>query len=164
VAPLILIDAYAPARLAELGGSGGKSTSEALAVFARDLMGIFGSERLRRDDGEIVNSIADLYRVPELEPALDGVDPTRLARRFAIFSANLRMAEAYRPEPCALAATLYVATDGHADRTRGWSSLMQGGLSIEDLPGDHYALLTEPLVEHLARSLARDIGRLPTGR
>lgn len=159
VTSLVLIDAYAPALL---GGSGGKSISDALAVFARDLIGIFGSEPLRRRDGEIANSIADLYRVPELEPALDGVDPTRLARRFAIFSANLRMAEAYRPEPCALAAKLYVATNGHVDRTRGWSELLLRGLSTEDLPGDHYSVLAEPSVERLARLLAREIGGTPS--
>jgi thioesterase domain-containing protein len=158
VAPLILIDSYAPALLSELGGSSGKSGPEVLAVFARDLIGEVGTEPLRRDDGEVVRSIADLYRVPELTAGLDGVDETRLGRRFAIFRANLLMTETYRPEPCPIAAKLYIATDGHADRTRGWSALAQGGLIIEDLPGNHYALLAEPFVEHLARSLARELG------
>jgi amino acid adenylation domain-containing protein len=157
VARLILIDSYAPALLAELGGSGGESGLDVLTVFARDLIGRVGTEPLRRDDGEDVVSIEDLYRVPELAARLAGVDQERLRSRFAVFRTNMLMAEAYRPKPCSVAAKVYVATQGHPDRTRGWSGLAVSGLSIEDLPGDHYALLAEPAVERLAASLAAEI-------
>ncbi len=157
VAHLILIDSYAPALLAELGGSGGEFGPDILTVFARDLIGRVGTEPLRRDDGRDVRSIEDLYRVPELSARLAGVDQERLRSRFAVFRTNMLMAEAYRPEPCSVAAKIYVAAQGHPDRTRGWSGLAIGGLSIEDLPGDHYALLAEPAVERLAASLAAEI-------
>ena len=121
-----------------------------LTVFARDLIGRVGTEPLRRDDGRDVRSIEDLYSVPELSARLAGVDQERLRSRFAVFRTNMLMAEAYRPEPCSVAAKIYVAAQGHPDRTRGWSGLAVGGLSIEDLPGDHYALLAEPAVERLA--------------
>jgi thioesterase domain-containing protein len=106
-----------------------------------------------------VRSIEDLYSIPELSASLAGVDQERLRSRFAVFRTNMLMAEAYRPEPCSVAAKIYAAAQGHPDRTRGWSALTAGGLTVEDLPGDHYALLAEPAVERLVTSLAREISK-----
>ena len=157
VTPLALIDSYAPALLAEIEEEEGEAAGDVLDLFARDLAGTGGPPLLRRSDGSDVLTVEDLYHVPELAAALDGVDELRLHGRFATFRANMLMARAYRPEPCAVAAHLYIARKGHPDRTRGWSALAQGSLTVEELPGDHYTILADPAVGRLARHMAHHI-------
>lgn len=157
VSHLALIDCYAPHLLADIEETGGDG-ADVLGAFARDLIGDTGAQSLCCRDGGDLRAVADLYRVPELSANLHGVDEAVLRSRFATFRANMLMAHAYRPEACQATARLYIAAYGHPDRSRGWEALARGGLEIEDLPGDHYTVLADPTVAHLAEALARDLG------
>ena len=63
----------------------------------------------------------------------------------------------YRPLPIAGHMTL-IRTESTASRCEnpelGWSRLVQGRLTIEEIPGRHGGLLREPYVGALAESLA----------
>jgi thioesterase domain-containing protein len=148
VDPVLLIDCYAPRLLAEIEID--QANSNLLAIFSRDLIGDAGAGALVRADGRDILAVEDLYGIPELSVALAGVDEASLASRFAAFRSNVHMARTYEPPPCAVAACLFTASGGHPDLSRGWSNLVSGGLTIHELPGDHYSLLTEPAVSRLA--------------
>lgn len=156
VAYLGLIDSYAPALLAAIDGGAGDSAADILDLFARDLAGAADITTLS-GKGRFA-TIDELYRAPELASLLEGIDEARLRSRFEAFRANLLMARAYRPEPCAVSARLYLATSGHPNRSRGWGALVRGGFSVCEIPGDHYSILADPALAHLAGEVSRDLG------
>jgi amino acid adenylation domain-containing protein len=70
----------------------------------------------------------------------------------------------YRPVPLNVPATLFRATDAALlslplDWTLGWSSVIEGGIEVHKVPGDHLSITAEPLVRHLARTLSDAIDR-----
>jgi amino acid adenylation domain-containing protein len=151
VAPLLMIDCYAPSLLAALDPNDTGCDPDVIAIFARDLIGDAGAGALARRDGRDILAVEDLYGVPELATALRGVDEASLAARFATFRRNVRMARTYQPEACPVAAHLFTASGGgHPDLSRGWRALALGGLTIHELPGDHYTVIAEPEVARLA--------------
>jgi thioesterase domain-containing protein len=161
VAYLGLIDSYAPALLAAIDGGTGDSAADILDLFARDLAGATDIATLS-GKGRFA-TIDELYRAPELASLLEGIDEARLRSRFEAFRANLLMARAYRPEPCAVSARLYLATSGHPNRSRGWGALVRGGFSVCEIPGDHYSILADPALAHLADEVSRDLGACEGG-
>src|SRR5947209_10592814 len=71
----------------------------------------------------------------------------------AIFGAFIR----YEPRKYTGKITLMMAPDRHAGEQpspmKSWAPLAGGGLSIDVLPGDHYALLRHPVVQLTAEKL-----------
>jgi thioesterase domain-containing protein/acyl carrier protein len=70
----------------------------------------------------------------------------------------------YRPVPLHVPTALFRATDIALlslplDWTLGWSSVVEGGIEVHKVPGDHLSMTTEPLVGHLAKSLSAAIDR-----
>jgi thioesterase domain-containing protein len=70
----------------------------------------------------------------------------------------------YRPVPLNVPAVLFRATDIALlslplDLTLGWSSVIEGGIQVQKVPGDHLSITTEPLVRQLATTLSDAIDR-----
>ncbi len=97
-------------------------------------------------------------------PALEGKSPEERLRTLEdasqafpypalrrVFEGNLRAAWAYEPPPYEGPVTLFVARESRWDH--GWTSRTPGGLAVHEVPGDHYSMLTRPLVETLAAGL-----------
>ncbi len=150
-----LIDSYAPAILAAIDGDTRDTTADMLRLFARDLAGQASFER--PSDGHEFATVDDLCRIPELAQILKGVDGARLRDKFETFRTHVQMARTYRPEPCAAAVHVYLARTGHPNRSRGWGALARGGLSVREIPGDHYTILAGHSLDRLVLEMARDL-------
>jgi len=69
---------------------------------------------------------------------------------------NLYISAKYHAEPYQGNGVLLEAerTDwAHADRHEGWHQLVQGGLEVRNVPGEHVEILEEPYVATLAKEL-----------
>jgi amino acid adenylation domain-containing protein len=81
-------------------------------------------------------------------------------RYIEIFRRNFTAALNYRPEPCGLRVTLFVATGDEGgpapagDPTCGWGRYAGGGVEVLEIPGDNASMLRSPQVEVLAATLA----------
>jgi len=98
---------------------------------------------------ELAGFVEDLRRLGGIEA------PEAMESAFALFQANRRALQAYRPRPFDGRAVLIRAeATAEADRSgrfEAWRELIPGGAEIQILPGDHYSLLREPrLAEVLA--------------
>jgi amino acid adenylation domain-containing protein len=153
---LALIDALPPACWA--GGEPGET--EMVGLFAADLARLHGLEVPPLDLSSLaadaaLTAVRDLGRQTGLLPP--GVKPAELRRLFDRFRANRRSLGSYGTSSYAGPVSLFRAAGrmeevGEEDPIRGWRELLNGGLRIVDLPGDHYSILREG-VEDLAVQL-----------
>ncbi len=90
------------------------------------------------------------YSDGSFHPQLFGMDPY-----IALF------AERYEPQPIDVEGVLFVAEDEVASDSvgQGWSRLLQGRLSVQNVPGSHQTIFSAPNVSVLARELARRLER-----
>jgi len=100
---------------------------------------------------ELAGFAEDLRRLGGIEA------PEAMESAFALFQANRRALQAYRPRSFEGRALLIRAeATAEADRSgrfEAWRELITGGAEIQVLPGDHYSLLREPrLAEALMSS------------
>ncbi|HEX7446278.1 MAG TPA: non-ribosomal peptide synthase/polyketide synthase [Pirellulales bacterium] len=128
------------------------------------LLGLYGAAD-RRSLAEL-ESLSDDERLRYFTAQISaaGLAPAHLpdadARRLlSVFEANARAGLAYRPRPAPVQAVL-LRSEEHTERngrdpSLGWKSLLEGGLEIESLPGNHLTLLREPHVRALAERLER---------
>jgi len=154
---LALIDADAPgpeaARIA--------ADAENLRSFARalELTGI-------PDTAEALPWIAARLRGDGAPP--DDEDLERVRRMHGRFVQLLRAAADYAPLPYAGRVALFrvaarPAGGGAGAPGLGWEGLAQGGLTIHEMPGDHWSLLREPLAGSLAEALELSFQAAPAG-
>jgi thioesterase domain-containing protein len=91
---------------------------------------------------------------PEPERGFHRRTAERLLR---VFTANLRAATAYRPEPYPGRLVLFRATDSRhlpaADPAAGWRGAALGGVEIVKVPGDHRTMVTAENAPALAAAL-----------
>ncbi|EYF03728.1 non-ribosomal peptide synthetase [Chondromyces apiculatus] len=84
------------------------------------------------------------------------LDPASVDQTLRVFRGNLLAHCRYTPRPAPVRATLFCGSDPSGWSTGspdlGWTDLALGGLTLDVLPGDHYALLTDQ-AEALARRL-----------
>jgi len=145
VAALVLIDSYPPALLARLG-----------------LLPELDEAGLRQELAQ------ELDLKPDLKPGQDGggqssapgaLDPAELALLLDVFRAHREALAGYRPAPCPGPVTLLACAGASPeDARRGWGPLVQGALTVRELPGDHYGLLQPPQVARLAELLSTCLG------
>ena len=104
-------------------------------------------------DSEIDYLIA-CARLGEDVPALDR---ETLRERLAVFRANARAEAGQQPLSYGGRALLIRAEDTAAtfdvDLEAGWAALVEGGLDVHELKGDHYSIVREPTVHELAARL-----------
>jgi thioesterase domain-containing protein len=165
---LAVIDAASPARWA---GEPERNAADMVALFAAAL------EQLHGGDIQIPADLA----LPAVDPATLDTDAALdlaldLGRRIGLLSPNLERAElrrlfdrfranrsslaGYEPHPYRGPLHLFRAAGrSHAgaadDPTLGWGALLNGGLHLYDIPGDHRTVLKQG-VEALAARL-RDL-------
>jgi len=86
------------------------------------------------------------YKEGSFHPQLFGMDAY-----IALF------AERYDPQPIDVDGVLFVAEDEAAPESvgQGWARLLQGRLTVQEVPGSHQTIFSEPNVSVLARELAR---------
>jgi len=154
---LALIDSISPTRWA---GEPEPGETGMVALFAADLARLQGMAIPDVDlssvdaDGALA-LLLDLGRRAGLLPP--SLEPGELRHLFGRFRANRRALAAYAPLPYAGQVHLFraagrVSRQEEEDPTLGWGELVNGGLSVADLPGDHYSILGEE-VEALAARL-----------
>jgi thioesterase domain-containing protein len=139
---------------------------ESLLAFAADLARTSGrgasselSRLLQLDPRSITNGTID-RAILSREIAAE-IGPDRLRRLHGVFRANRRALDGYSPRPYRGSLTLIEAESSRPwfqpAPTRAWSELAQVALTTYRVPGDHYTILQQPLVERLAEILAREI-------
>jgi thioesterase domain-containing protein len=156
---LALIDSPPPGRIAG-GPAAPPDDAEVLSALARDLGGLAGRElpvdpeALRR--APPAERLDLLLREATGAGALPaGLGSGQVRRLVEVFQANLEAAAAYAPGPAGGSpprAILYQTAE-RPEQAAGWRELLGGGLDVEALAGDHYSLLREPTVAHLAERL-----------
>jgi amino acid adenylation domain-containing protein len=154
VEQLAVLDVPAPGR-----GNGAVDEGTLRAWFARDLAGLQGKPLPEGLGGLSADTpLSEAFsRVQELGLLPEGLDFTAAARRFEIFRANLRRIERYAAHPYPGRLQLFRAEASHfddpADPTLGWGALAAGGVEIQQLPGNHWAIVSPPAVEAVAATL-----------
>jgi thioesterase domain-containing protein/aryl carrier-like protein len=155
---LALIESYHPRVLeaidAQFAPAGtGDREQRLLIAFARDLLGGNGEAPL--PDLRSGLTLDEFLASPRVEALLHGISPTQRRRLFDVFKANAEAMPGYEPQPYDGHITLFGAMQiPLPDVTRGWSAVAKGGLTLHQLPGDHYSILKPPQVESLASILA----------
>jgi thioesterase domain-containing protein len=148
---VVLIDAAVPA-----GPPPGVVLEErAAALFARDLVaqhpGLTAREvetRLRRRGRSVIGAGAAPWQELPVEELS------------AVFAANLRAADGYRPAAQAVPLLVLRAAEGDPRGRDRWGGLAHGPFLERQLPGDHYSLLRPPGVERLAVAWAEGLAEL----
>jgi aspartate racemase len=159
---LALIDAFAPNRLRSMPW-GRKWRSRIWGVRGRLVQHVANLSHLgpkdcirylERSCGTLRRRIGDRFWA--LRSRLytgSGPEDVKAAER-AAYCALRR----YVPHPYGGSAVLFRATDRfqlHADPLAGWSDLIQGGIEVCEIPGDHLTMLSHPNRVVLANELGR---------
>jgi len=159
---LVVLDVFAPGR--GLGGDGRAVDEETLrAWFARDLAGLLGKP-LPQEMGTLPAGapLPEAFaRAQQLGLLPADLDLAAAARRFEVFRANLRLIERYTAHSYPGSIQLFRAAGSHfddpADSTLGWAALAAGGVGLQRLPGNHWAILRSPAVEAVAAALSGEL-------
>ena len=126
----------------------GELTGREFAVEAETLRALGDRER------QLAHVVAEARRAEALPPEV-GVE--QLRPLFDVVDANLRARRAYRPRPWPGRGLLVRARQPLLpppdDVTLGWGRLVEGGVEVVTVPGDHYTMLTEPNVSEAAQRL-----------
>lgn len=165
---LLLLDAAAPDALRP------RPPLRAIAALVRHLVRMRPSEAWRFLRGRLAGKLHTEREKRIAELGLDATEDTpktvnqttAVSSRQRVFDASFRAAAAYRAAPYPGSAVLIRTTDALAfgisremDATNGWSGIIQGGVEVLNLPGDHWQLFREPaahvLTEHILACLAR---------
>jgi thioesterase domain-containing protein len=81
-----------------------------------------------------------------------------------VYMINRQALQEYVPQPypgrLVLFRALVRSIAADPDPQMGWGKLAQGGLEIQDVPGDHVSLLVEPSVRVLAEQLDAYLQRI----
>jgi amino acid adenylation domain-containing protein len=127
-----------------------------IAHLFRDQLAPFSAlRRIARASGRLLRNGTRSVDVFELNRSLQGSIPGEQ------YFPALR---SYRPVPLNAPTALFRATEIALrslplDRTLGWSGVIEGGIEVHKVPGDHLSITTEPLVAHLARTLSDALDR-----
>nr|WP_255207749.1 non-ribosomal peptide synthetase [Myxococcus sp. AM009] len=159
VAHLFLVDGQAPTRsrweehrradlLAEFATAFGEFLGVGAPVTAVEMDGL--------DDESALALVR--RRLEEAGLAGGGVDLDTLRRFFAVFDANMRAPVGELDTPLAVHATLIKGAQSAARQVTnsssyGWTERFSRELEVVTIPGDHFSILTAPLVRRLVDAL-----------
>jgi thioesterase domain-containing protein len=161
---LALLDAPAPGTLGAERGA--HDEIDLLLWFMRDLAGLHGialppvvADELRRRQpaARLAWLVAEAQAAALLPPEIDAAE---VARLFAVFRALQEAAAAFAPAAWRGAAVLLIAAGSEmaalaavGDATCGWGALIEGGVEVEEIAGDHYTMMRAPAAGELAERL-----------
>ncbi|MCP4158421.1 MAG: amino acid adenylation domain-containing protein, partial [bacterium] len=104
-------------------------------------------------------------RLPELAKStgsipLEEMDSKEVRRLFEIFKLNSHALDTYTPKPYNGVTLLFGARDesgknSSREPAKGWKKNAVGGLSIRNIPGNHYTILREPNVKLLVKEIKK---------
>jgi amino acid adenylation domain-containing protein len=80
-------------------------------------------------------------------------------RHYYIIDTYHKAIQGYRPKPYGGTVTVFKAEESAGPDDMGWSGLVQGGLDLHLLPGDHYSMIKEPGVVRLVQELSASMDR-----
>ncbi|WP_366934966.1 non-ribosomal peptide synthase/polyketide synthase [Pyxidicoccus fallax] len=144
-------------------GSAASAAAAQAALFAKELAALAGVEPLvlprelttGKDAEPLLQHL--LTEGPKAGLLSGDVSLAELRARFKVFSSHLRAARRYLPEPYAGKARMLRAAEApdldEDVRDRGWGELTEGGLDVQETPGDGYSLLRAPHVAELVKRL-----------
>jgi thioesterase domain-containing protein len=122
-----------------------------LTMFAREL-GLDGAEAMSAQATvapDLTLRLDELFEQAKQAGLLpEDIDSAQLHRLFSVFEANVRAMNRYNPGQYRGDVRLLYAD--RANQEGGWAELINGDLSIEAVPGDHYSILRQPNVQFLA--------------
>jgi thioesterase domain-containing protein/acyl carrier protein len=163
VAWLVLIDSHAPTgdRVPEL------DEITLLASFALDLGLSWQQIPLASDQLEQLEPGERLAFVLEQAKQAGVVPPeielTQAQRLFHVFKSNFGAMRQYAPCPYPGRVTLLKAQEqlgaGELAPDLGWGALVDGGVAVHEIAGNHYTLLREPNVNALAEQIIDGLRR-----
>jgi amino acid adenylation domain-containing protein len=163
VALLALIDSYAPA---VINWYEEMDEASLLVHLARDMGGLFGKELpISADELQQFAPEEQLNYILERSKNLNILPPEvsleQMRHLMRVFQANREAMLSYIPQPYPGKIALLSASEKplqvKLDPTQGWGELATGGLDIQPIPGDHYAILRDPHVQLLAQQLATNL-------
>jgi amino acid adenylation domain-containing protein len=83
------------------------------------------------------------------------VELSRLRRHLRVFASNLHAMRSHAPAPYRGRVTLFRAADAaDSEALTTWDELVMGGITLNEVPGDHNSILREPNVRVLAAQLS----------
>jgi amino acid adenylation domain-containing protein len=169
VALLALLDAPAPVRpLEEL------DEVTLLAGLASDLALPISEEDLRRlEPDQRLLHLLEQGRQQRLVP-LD-YDLAQARRLLHVYQTNVRALSNYQPRHSTQRITLFRASESATDNfdnpphsaidpTLGWSALSTHPVDVQQVPGDHITMITEPHVQSLAAQLRHSLTEAQAGK
>ncbi|RKG93727.1 non-ribosomal peptide synthetase, partial [Corallococcus carmarthensis] len=156
-----MIDSYVPQTVPDTEPNLDRTL--AVGMFAQDLMGVSLAD-LDVDTAELATLEPEAALAKVLESAArtgtlpPGVEAANATALFQVFEANLEAARRYHP-PAMDQRVLRIQADELVDDTGtgdgGWTALVGDRLESHRLPGTHYTLLREPVVQTVAELLAK---------
>ena len=110
-------------------------------------------QRLERD--EQLNYFLEQARITNLVPS--DFELQQLLSLFKVFKSNLQALHSYIPQVYPHQIIYFQATDNTSGNlhhsTLGWEKVSSEPIEIITVPGDHYTILTKPLVQIVADKL-----------
>lgn len=162
VALVVAIDSEAPGMYRE-----NLEPAALLAWFARDLAAISGRPLALRTEGALaLFGFDELHRAATEAGIFAGVTHEEVSRIYEIFCTNARALAAYDPPPCEVPVLQICAASSHviaSDAAPGWRRLVGPGLSVVELPGDHYTLVQAPRVQSVAAEIGKRLSLVTQG-
>jgi amino acid adenylation domain-containing protein len=155
---LVLMDSRAQQPHDELEEGG---DLEPLAIFALDLglsldrLALSAEELGRLSTDEKLALVLEEAKAAKKLPPEVGLPEAR--HLFRVFESTLIAEERYDPRPYPGQVYLFRARDGSGKETLssdlGWGRYAQGGVTVEEISGDHFSFLQQPHVAQLAERL-----------
>ena len=171
IAKLVLIDSPAP------GADEPTDELTLLTWFINDLGGRFAtdlsisvSELRELNPSEQMVYVLEHARKAQI--VFPDTDLDQLHRFYDVFRGTMRACERYTPQPYRGQVTLiraggapieeFARNPAYHQPLFGWDALLEGSVVVDySLPGDHYTIMLQPLVQKLARQLSEDFASVP---
>jgi thioesterase domain-containing protein len=145
-----------------------RALSEVAPVTAEELRGLELDQRVdlllrRARERGALGPLGPLGPKTEGGAGREPMERATARRLLAVFTAALRAAGSWRPEPADLrVALLAAAQSDHLpadDPAAGWRPIARGGVDVVEVPGDHGSVLSPENAPAVARVLARLLDR-----
>ncbi len=154
VARLVMIDSFFPSvQTGEVDDATyasyfasymGAMVGKTLSLSVHDLRQLDAEAQLRL-------IVTEGRRLGILPPELEA---EQIRHRLAVYTANFRAMDDYRPQPYAGDIIFFCSSDSgqsSQDASLGWAAVAAGKLALHEIPGDHYSIIQSPVLAETLR-------------